>query len=134
MQRVLAASPEISAAQAAAECARLAVDRARAEPIPNVDFQFTAEHDNATRDNIVGVQAVLPIPIWNRNQGGIIKHKLNLPPPTAMFCECNCPSNSDWQPPMNDTRTRGSKSSVPKRHLARCAVVDRFGELSVPAK
>lgn len=29
------------------------------------------QHDNGTTDNIVGVQAVLPIPIFNRNQGGI---------------------------------------------------------------
>lgn len=41
------------------------------EPIPNVNLQVTAQHDNATHDGIIGVQAVLPIPLWNRNQGGI---------------------------------------------------------------
>ena len=36
-------------------------------------MQFTAQHDNATTSDIAGVQAVIPVPIWNRNQGGIAK-------------------------------------------------------------
>jgi cobalt-zinc-cadmium efflux system outer membrane protein len=73
LQKILASSPELAAAQANVERARYAIDRARAEPIPNVNLQVTGQHDNATSDNIVGVQAVLPIPVWNRNQGGISK-------------------------------------------------------------
>jgi cobalt-zinc-cadmium efflux system outer membrane protein len=73
LQKILSGSPELAAAQANVERARWAIDRARAEPIPNIDLQVTGQHDNATSDNIVGVQAVLPIPIWNRNQGGISK-------------------------------------------------------------
>ena len=63
----------MAGAQAGVERARAAVDRAYAEPIPNVDVQLTGQHDNSTGDNILGVQAVIPIPIWNRNQGGISK-------------------------------------------------------------
>ena len=73
LERTVSASPEVAAAQAAVERARAVVDRAYAEPIPNVDLQLTGQHDNATGDNILGVQAVIPIPIWNRNQGGISK-------------------------------------------------------------
>jgi cobalt-zinc-cadmium efflux system outer membrane protein len=73
LQRILTTSPEVAAAQAFVERARAAIDRAQAEPIPNVDMQLTGQHDNATGDNILGVQAVIPIPIWNRNQGGINK-------------------------------------------------------------
>jgi outer membrane protein, heavy metal efflux system len=73
LEKVLTGSPELASAQANVERARCAIDRARAEPIPNVELQVTGQHDNATSDNIVGVQAVLPIPIWNRNQGGISK-------------------------------------------------------------
>jgi cobalt-zinc-cadmium efflux system outer membrane protein len=78
LERILGTSPELAAAQANVQHARWAIDRARAEKIPNVDLQVTAQHDNATRDNIVGVQAVLPVPIWNRNQGGISKAQAEL--------------------------------------------------------
>ncbi len=73
LQRTICSSPEVAAAQAAVERARAAIDRAQAEPIPNVNLALTGQHDNATGSNIVGVQAVMPIPIFNRNQGGINK-------------------------------------------------------------
>ena len=72
-QHIMSASPELAAAQAGVDKARNALKRARAEPIPNIDLQFTAQHDNATTSDIAGVQAVIPVPIWNRNQGGIAK-------------------------------------------------------------
>ncbi|HVT26475.1 MAG TPA: TolC family protein [Lacipirellulaceae bacterium] len=71
LQTVLSMSPEVAIARSEVERARCSLSRAQAEPIPNVDLQLTAQHDNATSDDIVGVQAVFPIPIWNRNQGGI---------------------------------------------------------------
>jgi cobalt-zinc-cadmium efflux system outer membrane protein len=73
LQRIVSCSPEVAAAQAAVERSRAAVDRAKAEPIPNVDLQVIGQHDNSTGSNILGVQAVMPIPVWNRNQGGISK-------------------------------------------------------------
>ena len=73
LQIIMATSSELAAVQANIERTRHALDRAHAEPIPNIDLQFTAQHDNATTDNIAGVQAVMPIPVWNRNQGGIAK-------------------------------------------------------------
>jgi cobalt-zinc-cadmium efflux system outer membrane protein len=36
-----------------------------------LNVEATMQHDNATRDDIAGVQAGIPLPIWNRNQGGI---------------------------------------------------------------
>ncbi len=71
LQQLLRASPELAAAQAMVTRAQQAFARARAEPIPDLDFEAGVQHDNATGDNIAGVQIGLPIPLWNRNQGGI---------------------------------------------------------------
>lgn len=69
--RLLAESPEIAAAQALVDKADWAVDRARAERIPNVDAQVTVQHDNVTQHDIASVEIGLPLPIFDRNQGGI---------------------------------------------------------------
>jgi cobalt-zinc-cadmium efflux system outer membrane protein len=78
LQNVLSNSPEISAAYAGVERAKWALSRERAEPIPNVDVQVTAQHDNATTSDIAGVQAVLPLPLFNRNRGNIARAEAEL--------------------------------------------------------
>ena len=69
--RVTSTSPEVSAAMADLSRAQMALRRARVEPVPDVSTQFVAQYDNATGDAIAGVQMGIPLPIWNRNQGGI---------------------------------------------------------------
>lgn len=69
--RVLAQSPQLGAARAAVNRESWAIQRARAEVVPNVDVQASSQHDNATGDEIVGVQVGIPLPIFNRNQGNI---------------------------------------------------------------
>lgn len=69
--RVTSTSPEVSAAMADFSRAQMALRRARVEPVPDVTTQFVAQYDNATGDAIAGVQMGIPLPIWNRNQGGI---------------------------------------------------------------
>lgn len=71
LQRLLTNSPELAASQAGVERARAALARAKAEPIPNIDVMLTGQHDNATGSDIAGVQIGMPIPVYNRNQGGI---------------------------------------------------------------
>ena len=71
LQRLLGSSPELAAARAGAARSQWAVRRARAEPIPNVDVQTSVQYDNATGDPIAGLQVGIPLPIYNRNQGGI---------------------------------------------------------------
>lgn len=68
-----AASPEIAAAMADIEKARCALARARVEPIPDVNAQASVQYDDNSNFTIAGAQIMLPIPIWNRNQGGIAK-------------------------------------------------------------
>jgi len=70
-QSVLAAHPEISAAQARVERAAFAVQRARREPIPNIDLMVGLRHHYGTGSDIANVQLGVPIPVYDRNQGNI---------------------------------------------------------------
>ncbi|QDU93501.1 TolC family protein [Lignipirellula cremea] len=71
LQRLIAASPEMSAAWASVERARWAVQREQAEPVPNFDVGGVIQHDASTN----GMNGILtfsaPIPVLNRNQGAI---------------------------------------------------------------
>ena len=71
--RVLAQSPELAALRFEVERARAQVRRASVERIPNVTVQAGAQHDNATGNEIANVQVSMPLPIFDRNQGGVIQ-------------------------------------------------------------
>jgi cobalt-zinc-cadmium efflux system outer membrane protein len=72
LARLLATSPEVAAATSEIERARWALSRARAEVRPNVKFQLGVQSDNAIGGKTDGfVQMLVPVPIFNRNQGGI---------------------------------------------------------------
>lgn len=71
LQRLLGASPEISAAALDIERARQTVARARVEIKPNLTIQGIVQHDNAVMMNDGAIQASVPIPVLNRNQGAI---------------------------------------------------------------
>ena len=64
-------SPEMAAALTDVERARWAVNRAHAEPIPNIDVQAVVQSDNGTGSSNANLQVSMPIPWLNRNQGGI---------------------------------------------------------------
>jgi cobalt-zinc-cadmium efflux system outer membrane protein len=68
---VLATHPEVRAAQVGVERAQTAVQRAKAEVIPNLNFYtgYIRQYENQSHDFAVGVNGV--IPVWNRNQGNI---------------------------------------------------------------
>ncbi|MBX3411479.1 MAG: TolC family protein [Pirellulales bacterium] len=73
LSRILNASPEISAAFMEIKRAEAALQRARAEPIPNVNVEGLVNwQDNGIGGKPDGGLAVtLPIPLINRNQGAI---------------------------------------------------------------
>lgn len=71
LARVTATSPEVGAAVADIMRAQTALRRASVEPIPNITTQFSVQYDESTNYTIAGVQAGIPLPLWNRNQGGI---------------------------------------------------------------
>jgi cobalt-zinc-cadmium efflux system outer membrane protein len=71
LARVLSESPEIAAAVADLDRARWALDRAVVEAHPNITVQTGVQYDSAIEDTTAAVQVGLPLPLWNRNQGGI---------------------------------------------------------------
>lgn len=71
LDRLLSRSPELAAVASDLERARSALKRAHAEVHPDVDVRVTVQQDTATDDTITGIQIGLPIPLWNRNQGGV---------------------------------------------------------------
>ncbi len=73
LARLLEQSPEIAAAAMEMERARLTLERARVEPVANVNVQGLVNwQDNGIGGKPDGGIAVsIPVPLFNRNQGGI---------------------------------------------------------------
>ena len=68
---VLSSNPALQAARTRVARARIVIQRARKEPIPNIDLSVSHRHHNVTDDNVTNVQVGIPIPVFNRNQGNI---------------------------------------------------------------
>lgn len=68
---VLGGNPTLNAARTRVDRARIVIQRARKDPIPNIDFWVSHRHHNVTDENVTNVQVGIPIPIFNRNQGNI---------------------------------------------------------------
>lgn len=75
---VLDNHPDVRAAQAGVERARLLLRRAEVEPIPNVTVGagYVRQNQNKSDDWTLGVS--VPLPLWNRNQGNIYAAKAQL--------------------------------------------------------
>ncbi|MEZ6069936.1 MAG: TolC family protein [Pirellulales bacterium] len=69
--QLLVESPELDAAIAQVEAARWAYRRARVEMVPNIDVQAIVQHDNSVDGTNGNLQVSVPIPLLNRNQGGV---------------------------------------------------------------
>jgi cobalt-zinc-cadmium efflux system outer membrane protein len=72
-EQLMSNSPELAELRFAVERAQLAVERASAGRVPNVNLQAGAAFDNATDDTIANVQVSIPLPVFNRNQGAIVQ-------------------------------------------------------------
>jgi cobalt-zinc-cadmium efflux system outer membrane protein len=71
LERLLTESPLLAQQQAFIRSARYGVERARAEPIPNLTVQVVAERDYIQNNTSVNTFLAIPLPIFNRNQGNI---------------------------------------------------------------
>ncbi len=71
LARMQSTSPQIRLAEARINRAQAAVERAEVEPIPNLTIQNTIQYDASTKFTVVGIQATLPVPVFDRNQGNI---------------------------------------------------------------
>ena len=68
---VLGGNPTLNAARTRVDRARIVIQRARREPIPNVDVAISNRYHNVTDNNVTNVQIGFPIPVFNKNQGNI---------------------------------------------------------------
>ena len=71
LDRLTTTSPEIAAAMTELSRSRRSLNRACVEAIPDIKTQVTVQYDDSTNNTIAGVQVGVPLPLWNRNQGGI---------------------------------------------------------------
>ena len=78
LANLLRCSPEIQAALADIRRSQVTVQRERAEPIPNITVQALVGRNYEVNTTTTGVQASIPLPIWNRNQGTIREAQADL--------------------------------------------------------
>ena len=71
LQRLLAASPVLKAQEATIRAAAWDVRLAKAEAIPNLNFQVVIQRDHIQKFTSVSPLVSMPLPIFNRNQGNI---------------------------------------------------------------
>jgi cobalt-zinc-cadmium efflux system outer membrane protein len=73
LAELLGTSPELAAAQADVERARWMLSRERAEPYPNVEVQAAVQYDDASDDTFANLEVAVPLPLWDRNEGNILR-------------------------------------------------------------
>lgn len=78
LERIRRESPEIAAAAASIEQSRWALQRASVQATPNVTLQAGVFYDDSSNDPFATLQLSLPIPIYDRNQGGIAEAHANV--------------------------------------------------------
>ena len=78
LANLLCSSPEIQAALAEIRRDQIMVRRERVEPIPNITVQAIVGHNYEFNITTAGVQASLPLPIFNRNQGTVREARSDL--------------------------------------------------------
>ncbi len=78
LNQLLASSPQLVAAQQKIRHDEIVIKRELAEPIPNLTVQLTTGYNAETSQSTSGVNAGLPLPIFNRNQGTVRQARADL--------------------------------------------------------
>lgn len=78
LDRLRRESPEIAAAVAALEESRWALQRANVQATPNITLNAAFAYDDSSSDPFASLQLSMPIPVYNRNQGGIAEAQANV--------------------------------------------------------
>lgn len=78
LNRIQAENPMLASAVTNVSRARWAIQRAVAEPIPNVDVAAVVQSDNGTDSANANLQITIPIPWLDRNQGNIARARSEL--------------------------------------------------------
>jgi cobalt-zinc-cadmium efflux system outer membrane protein len=76
--RLLQESPELCEAYAGVQRARNEVASQYAERIPNVDLAGGVRYNHASNSTVATVEAGLALPLFNRNQGNILRAQAEL--------------------------------------------------------
>lgn len=71
LERLLRESPQLAAAVAQVEASRWTLQRAKAEVIPNIAVQAVFQHDNSVGSDSTNLAVTVPLPLFDRNQGGV---------------------------------------------------------------
>lgn len=121
LTRLLATSPEISAAAAEIDRARATLVRERREVVPNLRYQLAVMQDMGFGGKTDGiVQALVPLPLLNRNQGAISQSTAEL-----------AAAEQAMQQVQLDLQNR--LAGVYQRHASAAYRVRRFRESILPA-
>src|SRR5262249_20124243 len=78
LAQVLKSHTDVLTAQNAEAKARLALEKARITPIPDVTLAYHVNKDFATNNYVHSGEVSFPLPIFDRNKGGIIQAQGNL--------------------------------------------------------
>jgi outer membrane protein, heavy metal efflux system len=78
LTNLLACSPEIRFAQSEVARDRIAVERERREPIPNINLRAEAGYNFEAEDSVAGFEIGLRLPVWDKNQGTIMQAQAEL--------------------------------------------------------
>lgn len=78
LSNLLSRSPQLRAAWAEIERDRIAVQRERAEPIPNLNVRAETGYNFETDNAVAGLTLGIKLPLYNRNQGSILQARAEL--------------------------------------------------------
>jgi len=76
--RILQESPELAASRTNVGRATDALRRARVEPVPNLTVQAGPQYDLGSNHSITNVSVLVPVPLFDYNQGNIRKAEAEL--------------------------------------------------------
>ena len=78
LDMLLSNNLELQAARTKIDRLRLTVRRAKREIVPDVDLAVSVRHDNITDYEVANVQLGVAVPIFDRNQGNILRAEAQL--------------------------------------------------------
>jgi cobalt-zinc-cadmium efflux system outer membrane protein len=72
-QQLLTMNPALEQARSEVQRASWRIQREQAQPIPNLQLQVIGAHLNPSDSNGVSIQAGLPVPLFNQNDGNVMR-------------------------------------------------------------
>lgn len=72
-QQLVSLSPVLAQARAEVQRASWRIQREQAQPIPNVQLQLIGAHSATSGSELLSIQAGLPVPVFNRNEGNVLR-------------------------------------------------------------